>query len=195
MSNVPALTDAQLEQVSRLLGDCATGSEITRVLNSLRLNDVSGESTKWRRLYGTFLHYQRQDRAASKLIDFIRTLLDPAGFVGRPDEFEAVRQQLNAVLAFAGLQYGEDGTFRGLRRRRPSSRPTSVPKRCKPSSGAVASTPRSSSTASPNCYRITISTPCSRLPRGSRRGSGSCQVRTATARRWWIECSPSSVQC
>ena len=112
MGNVPVLSDAQLEQVSRLLGDCATGSEITRVLNSLGLDDVSGESTKWRRLYGTFFHYQRQDRAASKLIDFIRTLLDPAGFVGRPDEFESVRQQLNAVLAFAGLQYGEDGQFR-----------------------------------------------------------------------------------
>jgi hemerythrin-like domain-containing protein len=76
MSNLPVLTDAQLEQVSRLLGDCATGSEITRVLNSLGLDDVSGESTKWRRLYGTFLHYQRQDRAASKLIDFIRTFAD-----------------------------------------------------------------------------------------------------------------------
>jgi uncharacterized protein (TIGR02391 family) len=112
MSNVPELTDALLEQASRLLGDCATGSEISRVLNSLGLDDVSGQSTKWRRLYGTFLHYQRQDRAASKLIDFIRTLLDPAGFVGRPDEFEAIRQQLNAVLSFAGLQYCEDGKFR-----------------------------------------------------------------------------------
>ena len=29
MSNAPVLTDAQLEQVCRLLGDCATGSEIT----------------------------------------------------------------------------------------------------------------------------------------------------------------------
>ncbi|WP_428249826.1 TIGR02391 family protein [Ferrovibrio sp.] len=111
MGNVPVLSDAQLEQVSRLLGDCSTGTDITRVLNSLRLEDVSGENTKWKRLYGTFLHYQRQDRAASKLIDYIRAALDPAGYVGRADEFEAVRQQLNAVLAFAGLQYGEDGKF------------------------------------------------------------------------------------
>ena len=112
MGNVPVLTDAQLEQISRLLGECATGSEITRILNSLGLDDVSGESTKWRRIHGTFCHYQKQDRAASKLIDFIRTLLDPAGFVDRPAEFEAIRQQLNTVLAFAGLQYGDDGQFR-----------------------------------------------------------------------------------
>ncbi|WP_420730024.1 TIGR02391 family protein [Hwanghaeella sp. 1Z406] len=112
MAGVPILSDAQLEQVSRLLGDCATGSDITRILNSMGLDDVSGESTKWRRLYSTFCHYQRQDRAASKLIDYIRTSLDPAAFVKRADEFEAVRQQLNAILAFAGLQYGEDGKFR-----------------------------------------------------------------------------------
>lgn len=112
MGNVPVLSDAQLEQVSRLLGNFATGSEITRVLNSLGLDDLSGESTKWRRLYGTFSRYQQQDRAASKLIDFIRTLLDPAGFVERPEAFEAVRQKLNAFLAFAGLQYGNDGQFR-----------------------------------------------------------------------------------
>ena len=112
MGNVPVLTDAQLEQISRLLGECATGSEITRILNSLGLDDVSGESTKWRRIHGTFFHYQKQDRAASKLIDFIRTLLDPAGFVDRPAEFEAIRQQLNTVLAFAGLQYGDNGQFR-----------------------------------------------------------------------------------
>ena len=112
MSNTPVLTDAQLEQICRMLGDCATGSKITHVLNRLRLDDVSGESTKWRRLYGTFLHYQQQDRAASKLIDFIRTLLDPSGFVGRQNEFEAVRQELNVLFAFAGLQYGEDGKFR-----------------------------------------------------------------------------------
>lgn len=35
MGSVPVLSDAQLEQVSRLLGDCGTSSEITRVLNSM----------------------------------------------------------------------------------------------------------------------------------------------------------------
>ena len=35
MGSAPVLSDAQLEQLSRLLGDCATGSEITRVLNSM----------------------------------------------------------------------------------------------------------------------------------------------------------------
>jgi len=39
-------------------------------------------------------------------------LLDPAAYVDRPDEFENVRQQLNAILVFSGLEYGKDGKFR-----------------------------------------------------------------------------------
>lgn len=37
MAGVPILSDAQLKQAFHLLGDCATGTETTRVLNSLRL--------------------------------------------------------------------------------------------------------------------------------------------------------------
>ena len=35
MGSVPVLLDAQLGQVSRLLGNCTTNSEITRALNSM----------------------------------------------------------------------------------------------------------------------------------------------------------------
>ena len=112
MGNVPVLSVAQLEEVSRLLGDCATGSKITYVLDSLGIEDVSQESTKWKRINKTFDHCQQKDRAASRLIDFIRALLDPSGYVERPDEFEEIRQKLNSILAFAGLEYGENGQFR-----------------------------------------------------------------------------------
>ena len=38
--------------------------------------------------------------------------LGPARFVGRNDEFEEHRSELNTVLALAGLEYGADGKFR-----------------------------------------------------------------------------------
>jgi hypothetical protein len=63
MGQIPAFSDRQLESLSRLLGDCGTGTGISQILSSLGLEDVSGESTKWRRIYATFAHYQRQDRA------------------------------------------------------------------------------------------------------------------------------------
>jgi len=45
-------------------------------------------------------------------MDFIQAFLTPARFVGRSEEFEAHRQQLNTILAFSGLEYGADGKFR-----------------------------------------------------------------------------------
>lgn len=74
--------------------------------------DKSNESTKWRRLYWIFLDCQRQYGCANQILDFIQSFLTPARFVGRNDEFEANRQQLNTILSFSGLEYGKEGKFR-----------------------------------------------------------------------------------
>jgi uncharacterized protein (TIGR02391 family) len=112
MARIPALSDGQIDALARLLGDCGTGSDITRVLHARGLEDRSGQSTKWRRLYWVFLDSQRQYGCANRVIDFIQAFLTPARFVGRSEEFEAHRQQLNTILAFSGLEYGADGKFR-----------------------------------------------------------------------------------
>ena len=111
MSTVPSFPEGQIEALARLLGECGSGTDITRVLQDRGLVDNSGESTKRRRLYWVFLDCQRQHGCANRIIDFIQSFLIPARFVGRSDEFEAHRQQLNTILAFSGLQYGQDGKF------------------------------------------------------------------------------------
>lgn len=112
MSTVPSFREGQIEALARLLGDCGSGTDITRVLHDRGLVDESGESTKWRRLYSVFLTAQRQHGCANRVIDFIQSFLIPARFVGRSEEFEARRQELNTILAFSGLEYGADGRFR-----------------------------------------------------------------------------------
>jgi uncharacterized protein (TIGR02391 family) len=112
MSIVPSFPEGQIEGLARLMGECGSGTDINRVLQDRLLVDNSGESTKWRRLYWVFLDCQRQHGCANRIIDFIQSFLIPARFVGRSDEFEAHRQQLNTILAFSGLQYGQDGKFR-----------------------------------------------------------------------------------
>jgi len=112
MTAVPPFPEAQIESLARFLGECATGTEISRVLADRRLADKSGESTKWRRLHWVFTTVQHSDHAANRILDFIQGLLSPARFVGRHDEFERIRADLNARLAFAGLDFGADGQFR-----------------------------------------------------------------------------------
>lgn len=112
MSTVNCFTVGQIEALAKLLGDCGTGSDITRVLIDRGIADNSGESTKWRRLYSVFLVYQQKYGCANHVIDFIQAFLAPARYVGRGDEFEAIRLRLNASLAFSGLEYSSDGKFR-----------------------------------------------------------------------------------
>ncbi len=112
MTTVPVFPEGQVESLARLLGECGSGSDITRVLRDRGLVDKSGESTKWRRLYWVFLDSQKRHSCANQIIDFIQSFLVPARFVGRSEEFEAHRQEVNKVLAFSGLEYGADGVFR-----------------------------------------------------------------------------------
>lgn len=112
MNSIPSFPEGHIETLARLLGECGTGEEISRVLRDRGLIDNSGESTKWRRLYWVFLDCQRQYQCANHILDFIKAFLSPIRFVGNSDTFESNRQKLNTILAFSGLEYGKDGKFR-----------------------------------------------------------------------------------
>lgn len=112
MNAFPSFPEGQIEALAKLLGECGSGTDISRVLQDRGLVDNSGESTKWRRLYRVFLEYQRQHHCANPIIDFIQSFLIPARFVGRSEDFERHRLQLNTILAFSGLEYGQDGKMR-----------------------------------------------------------------------------------
>lgn len=112
MASLLPFSEGQVEALARVLGECGSGTDITRVLNNRGLADSSGESTKWRRLYWVFLDCQKQFSCANQVIDFIQAFLTPVRFAGRRDEFNTHRQKLNAILAFSGLEYGPDGQFR-----------------------------------------------------------------------------------
>lgn len=114
MPSIPAIPEGQIEALARVLGECGSGSDISRVLRDRGISDDSGESTKWRRLYALFLDRQRLDGCANRVLDFIQAFLTPARFAGRTEEFENHRGELNTVLAFSGLEYGSDGQFRQI---------------------------------------------------------------------------------
>jgi uncharacterized protein (TIGR02391 family) len=114
MASVSSFPEGQIEALARVLGECGSGTDISRVLQDRGLVDSSGESTKWRRLYWVFLDSQKTHHCANHVIDYIRAFLTPARFVGRAEEFEARRQELNTLLAFSGFEYGADGQLRRI---------------------------------------------------------------------------------
>ena len=112
MSKVACLPEGQIEGLAKLLGECGSGSDITRVLVDRQLTDDSEQSTKWRRLYWVFLNVQRRDMCANRVLDFVQSFLTPTRFVGRREVFERHRSELNTLLAFSGLELGADGQFK-----------------------------------------------------------------------------------
>ena len=109
MASVGCLTDPQIEGIARVLGDCGTGGEISRALESRGLPDNSGESTKWRRLDWVFRDLQRQDKCANRVLDFMRSFLTLTRFVGQKDIFHEHLRTLNEYLAFSGVELLPNG--------------------------------------------------------------------------------------
>ena len=114
MSPVHALEENTIEPLARLLGELGTGGEITDLLADLGIPDESGESTKWRRLHRIFLDVQCRDQSANLILRFIQAFVPPVRFAGKNEVFENFRTELNTILAFSGLHYEDDGTFRKL---------------------------------------------------------------------------------
>ena len=93
-----------------MLGDAATGSEISRLLRDGRMEDRLGEgATKWRRLHAALAERQARDGNANGVCALVMRAMEPVRFSSDPARFEALREALNVRLAFAGLRLREDG--------------------------------------------------------------------------------------
>lgn len=115
MAVIPQLDETQLERICDVLGDTSTGltgSEIGKLLAGLGIADPFPAETKRRRLFKALLQRQQQDRCGNLIIAFIQQAMNPVRYTGNAEYFEQKRGELNAILAFAGYELGEDGKVR-----------------------------------------------------------------------------------
>ena len=103
MQSAMNLPEGQLKSLAKLLSDCGTGNEISRVLNTRGLEDKSNESTKWHRLYWIFTTNQAQYKIPVKTFDFVRSFLTPIRYIGRSDEFKKYVASLTTYYLFQEL--------------------------------------------------------------------------------------------
>ncbi|MDD3949195.1 MAG: TIGR02391 family protein [Anaerolineaceae bacterium] len=112
MRNVPPFDMGTIESLAKVLGEAGSGTDINRFFQSKGIVDSSDESTKWRRLAWFFLTSQSTTKSANQIIDFIQSFLSLSRFVGKQNEFEQRRCELNQIMVLQGLEYGRDGLFR-----------------------------------------------------------------------------------
>jgi uncharacterized protein (TIGR02391 family) len=108
----PMFSPVNFEMVARELGDLVTGTQLDQLFAARGISDVSGQSTKWRRIHITLLERQKADGCGNHVAAFIMAVMTPARHVGDQVRYELARSTLNRVLIFDGLQIGEDGQFR-----------------------------------------------------------------------------------
>ncbi|PKO33184.1 MAG: TIGR02391 family protein [Betaproteobacteria bacterium HGW-Betaproteobacteria-7] len=112
MAAFPPFKPEHFESIARELGDFVTGTQLDQLFATRGISDISGQSTKWRRIHISLLARQEADRCGNNVAAFIMTVMAPGRSVGDQARYETVRSALNKVLIFDGLQLGEDGQFR-----------------------------------------------------------------------------------
>jgi uncharacterized protein (TIGR02391 family) len=103
-----------LEGISKILGDTSnglTGPEIGKFLQEVNIPDIDSANTKWKRLYNAFVDFQNQRQFSNNILTFINKSMDPARFIGKQEQFEFLRAELNKRICFIGLELSERGRF------------------------------------------------------------------------------------
>lgn len=111
----PPFNQATLEALAKALADTSnglTGTEIEHTLRTCRLNDVDPSNTKWKRLYNALAQAQTDKQSANHVIGFIHYAMKPVRWSDRQEQFAWIRDEVNKVLAFVGLELCEDGGVR-----------------------------------------------------------------------------------
>lgn len=110
----PPFSEAQIEGIAKAIGDTdggLTGTELEFALRVSRIDDISPGMTKWKRLFNALVNCQAASGAGNKVLQFIKTALAPARFIGERDKLERILARVNQVLSFAGMEFGDDGKF------------------------------------------------------------------------------------
>lgn len=105
---VPSFEDQVIRQLSEILQHAATHDQLNDIFASCGIDEQDGGS-KPRRIRTNLSARQRQDGCGNNVANFIQAIMNPVRFVGRPDEFDGFRHDLNEILAFVGLHIGKDG--------------------------------------------------------------------------------------
>lgn len=112
MDRIPPFDPQHLEAACRVLADThrgLTGPEIGRMLQEIRVADLSPDMTKWKRLYNALATAQNKYQVGNHLIMLITRAMNPVNYARDLDTFGWRRDELNVVLAFSGFYVRDDG--------------------------------------------------------------------------------------
>lgn len=115
MAIVKSFDQGSLESICRILGETnsgLSGTEITKYLTECNIKDPLLHSTKWKRLYDALSAKQSEDYCSNNILAFIKCVMRPSRHIHRKEWFEHIKNELNYVLSFEGVELTESGEFK-----------------------------------------------------------------------------------
>lgn len=112
MAHINPFSSQHIEAACRVLADTdrgLTGTQIERLLQEIKIADVSPGITKWKRLFNALAEAQNQHQIGNHLILLINLAMNPVNYARDPGAFRWRRDELNVVLAFSGFFVRDDG--------------------------------------------------------------------------------------
>ena len=108
-----SFTESHIRGLAEILVAAYTHRELSELLRQCGIAEQGG-NPKWERVLLALAARQKIDRCGNNVGAFIQAVMDPARFVGRPEQFAQCRDRLNEILAFSGLHLGEDGKLKAI---------------------------------------------------------------------------------
>jgi uncharacterized protein (TIGR02391 family) len=108
---IQTFSDTLVRQIASVLESAASHREFTALFNECKITEQGG-NPKWEKITLALTARQRQDGCGNNVVAFIQAAMNPVRFVGQTSRFEELRNRLNEVISFAGIQLGDDGTIR-----------------------------------------------------------------------------------
>jgi uncharacterized protein (TIGR02391 family) len=116
----PLVDESVVRSLCDILGrteDGLTNKEITELLAAARVPDPTPPPTKYTyvainkrdRLFRALVAKQRKDDCGNAVLAFVGKALAPVRFHGSPEAFDALREEVNIPLAFAGYSVNDEG--------------------------------------------------------------------------------------
>jgi len=112
MERIEPFDSQHLEAACRVIADTErglTGSQIERLLQEIKVEDVSPGLPKWKRLFNAIADAQNKHQFGNHLIMLINRAMNPVSYARDKAAFDWRRSELNVVLAFSGFRVREDG--------------------------------------------------------------------------------------
>ena len=98
-----------IQTISQIIAEMMSGSEITKMLNQLQLDDASLESTKWKRLDHTLANSQNIFNCGNKVVEIIRYVFLPTARWRYHNNYQTCLIEINKCVSYYGLELRDDG--------------------------------------------------------------------------------------